>query len=270
MRLTDITFFYIFENDPSYQIAGHSHNTYEANIMLEGNLEVTVGDTVVKLSKGDMIFWAPDITHYNRMTSNKFKFISIHFNFDTDVLDGRQSVYYHLNQNEIGIVNLFIREAQKNSNTKNGIAKISLDKNTFKDGCTAISLLESLIFLAMSGSHIPEISNKQSAKTFRNAIDYMNDNMDEFLSVPEISKKCGVSETTLKNAFKLYSGKSVKKYYTDLKIEMAKNMLINGNNVTEVAFSLGFSSSSYFSQFFKKQCHITPKEFFKQVNARKN
>lgn len=271
MRVTNISFYYVFENDPSYQIAGHTHNTYEANIMLEGSMEITVNDTVIKLSKGDMIFWKPDIPHYNKLPSDNFKFISVHFGIEPDFLGKRQSVYYHLSTEEMSVLKLFMIEAEKNKHKTYGTMDISLNQDTadFKDGFAAIPLLESLILLSLTASHKPEISSKQSAKTFRKAIDYMNENSEKFLSVPEISKKCGVSETTLKNAFKLYSGKSVKKYYTDLKIEMAKNMLINGNNITEVAFALGFSSSSYFSQFFKSNTKMKPKEFVKQSNTKK-
>ena len=217
-----------------------------------------------------MIFWGPNVPHYNRMTSEKFKFISVHFDFDTDILKDKKWIYYHLNNDEMGIVNLFMLEAAKKSHKKFGTAYISLnyDGEVLLDGSAAVSLLEGLILLALGNSNVPEISNKQSAKTFRKAIDYMNKNQNRFLPIPEISKICGVCETTLKNAFKLYSGKSVKKYYTDLKIEMAKNMLTNGNNITEVAFSLGFSSSSYFSQFFKNNTKMTPKEFLKQSNTK--
>ena len=92
----------------------------------------------------------------------------------------------------------------------------------------------------------------------------MNSDLSRELSVPEIAKLAGVCQTSLKKAFSRHAGKGVKKYYNELRIEAAKNMLASGKNITETAFSLGFSSSSYFSQFFKKSTGISPKDYLKR------
>ena len=56
------------------------------------------------------------------------------------------------------------------------------------------------------------------------------------------------------------------KYINMKKIDAAREMLINDKkSITEIAFDLGFSSSQYFSTFFKKHSSFTPDEFRREV-----
>ncbi|MBO4468367.1 MAG: helix-turn-helix domain-containing protein [Clostridia bacterium] len=263
MRVTGISFYYYFDVDCDFIFEGHTHNTYEANIVLNGKLEVTVGDNVLKLSKGDMIFWSPDIHHNNRALE-KVEFISIHFGLETGFFKDKQIVFHHFGHDGRKIIRLFMNEAQKNMHPRYGFVNITPveDENgELKNDAAAIPLLESLIVMSVQDIQAPEVSDVFSAKVFRNALDVMSSNINSEISVPEIARRCGVCMTTLKKAFRIHAGKGAKKYYNDLRIEAAKKMLESGKNITETAFDLGFSSSSYFSQFFKNNTGINPKDY---------
>ena len=86
--------------------------------------------------------------------------------------------------------------------------------------------------------------------------------------IPEIAQICGVSERTVKNAFKKQTGKSIKKYYNDLRIQSAKKLLLQGKSTGECAKWLSFSSVSYFSQFFKKNTGMSIREFLQQYKTK--
>lgn len=42
---------------------------------------------------------------------------------------------------------------------------------------------------------------------------------------------------------------------------MAKDMLRKGHNVSETAYSIGFSDPGYFSKVFRKEFGVSPTEF---------
>ena len=267
MRVTYISFFYCFDVNRDHIFEGHNHNTFEANIVLKGELEVTIQNNVIKLAEGDMIFWAADMVHNNRALLDGTRFIAVHFGLSNDAFLKKNIVFRHLGRDEMATVQLFISEAKKSSSPKNGLADISMkqrESDKPKDGTAAISLLESLILLGVENSHNLQLSEDYSAQIFRRAFAIMTANLHRELSVPEIAKLSGVCQTTLKKAFSLHFGKGVKKYYNELRVEAAKNMLANGKNITETAFALGFSSSSYFSQFFKNNTGSNPKDYLKR------
>lgn len=57
-------------------------------------------------------------------------------------------------------------------------------------------------------------------------------------------------------------GITPREYINSLKVEYAKNMLLDENyNITDVAFDLNFSSSNYFSSVFKQFTGFTPSQY---------
>ena len=68
----------------------------------------------------------------------------------------------------------------------------------------------------------------------------------------------------LRRIFKSAVNTTPVKYINYLRLEKAKNMLINSNySVNEIAFSVGFEDAYYFSRLFKKEIGISPSEYKK-------
>lgn len=77
--------------------------------------------------------------------------------------------------------------------------------------------------------------------------------------------KLKVREEKLNDACKKALGISAKQYILNLKITEAKRFLIySGQNITEIAFRIGFEDSSYFARIFKKKTGLSPSAFLKK------
>ena len=84
-------------------------------------------------------------------------------------------------------------------------------------------------------------------------------------SIEEITEICGVSSACFRRLFREYSGKSPSQYRIEIRLEKAKNMLLNSDiTIENIADSLGFESSAYFCRQFKKKEGMTPKEYKKK------
>ncbi len=82
--------------------------------------------------------------------------------------------------------------------------------------------------------------------------------LSEF-TLNEMSFKVGLNEFKLKKGFKKLFGKTVFNYFNDLRMEYAKDLIINENkNIAEVADILGYSESHHFTHAFKKKFGILP------------
>ena len=59
-------------------------------------------------------------------------------------------------------------------------------------------------------------------------------------------------------------GKSIREYINELRIRDAKVLLKTTNlTVTDIAFTVGFNSSNYFAELFKKKEGLSPLQYKK-------
>lgn len=100
------------------------------------------------------------------------------------------------------------------------------------------------------------------------AIKYMNSNYTQQVSIKEIAYNLNMSESSLCQYFKKVTGVSPNQYYTNIKLEKAREMLKN-TSVTETAFNLGYLNISYFIMIFKKMYGLTPKQYKMKVQSKK-
>ncbi len=90
---------------------------------------------------------------------------------------------------------------------------------------------------------------------------FIEKNMLEEFSLPELSRTVGINEFKLKKGFKELFGTTVFNLLNELKMEYAKRLLLDEKkNVFEVAMELGYSEPHHFSAAFKRRFGYTPKE----------
>ncbi|MGX5819095.1 helix-turn-helix domain-containing protein [Chitinophaga lutea] len=78
----------------------------------------------------------------------------------------------------------------------------------------------------------------------------------------EASRIVGVSPSKFKTIFRRIFKTSYHQYLVQRKMEKAKELLRQeAASITEVAYSLGYSSCSHFTRLFRKNFHISPQEY---------
>ena len=100
------------------------------------------------------------------------------------------------------------------------------------------------------------------------ALNYIETNISKPLTVEELARSSHYSVSRFKARFKEEIGYPPSEYVTVQKIEHAKHLLETSNEtITDLAYSLGFSSSNYFSAVFNKIMGCTPREYRRQFHA---
>jgi transcriptional regulator GlxA family with amidase domain len=93
------------------------------------------------------------------------------------------------------------------------------------------------------------------------AVTLMEANIEEPLSTDEIAQLAGVSRRQLERLFKQYLGSLPSRYYLELRLQRARQLLIDTNNsIVQVGLMCGFSSGSHFSTAFGALFGNTPRE----------
>lgn len=73
----------------------------------------------------------------------------------------------------------------------------------------------------------------------------------------------------LSRLFSSVEGKSIERFFILQKIERAKELIVYGEqNLTEIAYELGYSSQQHFSRQFKKETGLSPSHF-KEIKENK-
>lgn len=90
-------------------------------------------------------------------------------------------------------------------------------------------------------------------------IQMMEANIEEPISPSIMAKNVGMSTRQLERLFRRYLNRSPKRYYMELRLQKARNLLMQTDmTVINVALACGFASPSHFSKCYRGQYHITP------------
>ena len=136
-------------------------------------------------------------------------------------------------------------------------SRITSDSNTI--GC---QFLNCFLFELQFLKPITHKTVQQADERIRTAIQYLNQNIRENLQLTELADAAGYSLSHFKIKFREEIGITPAEYITMQKIDLAKQLLIGSEaSITDVAYSLGFSSSNYFCTVFKKIMNCTPSLF---------
>lgn len=95
----------------------------------------------------------------------------------------------------------------------------------------------------------------------KNIYEILKRRSDEALTLADIAEETYFSVSYIKTVFKKYAHKSVMSAFAEIKAERAKELLLEGLSVGEVAERLSYGSISHFSSAFRKTVGKTPTEF---------
>lgn len=107
---------------------------------------------------------------------------------------------------------------------------------------------------------IHQILNYEHNNPVQIAINYMKKNYHEPISIKDMACNLNMSQSNFSVYFKNISGVSPNEYLKNIRLTKAKEMLIE-QNVTEVAYNLGYQNISHFIRLFKSKYGVTPKQY---------
>ncbi|QLG44985.1 helix-turn-helix domain-containing protein [Costertonia aggregata] len=120
---------------------------------------------------------------------------------------------------------------------------------------------------------------KNSEKNFgsltRSEMDTVHELSNFIQNYPEVkytlaylSKKAGMSPAKLQEGFKLLHNRTVSDYIRNVRVETAENLIKTTDlNISEIVYTVGLTSRSYFSKIFKQKYNCSPKYYQDHQNS---
>ena len=106
--------------------------------------------------------------------------------------------------------------------------------------------------------------NQEQIGILRKAVIYMNQHLEEAVTLDQVAEHVGLSATYFSRLFSTEMKMTYIEYLTKIKIEESKKYLVDTKeSISDIAIRLGFSDQSYFSKVFKKVEGMTPGKYRK-------
>ncbi|MGY8914689.1 MAG: helix-turn-helix domain-containing protein, partial [Flavobacteriales bacterium] len=83
-----------------------------------------------------------------------------------------------------------------------------------------------------------------------------------------LSNKSGLSPAKLQEGFKLMHERTVTDFIRNVRVEAAEHLIKTTDlNISEVVYTVGLTSRSYFSKIFKEKYNCSPKQYQDHQNT---
>lgn len=248
-------------------LIAHSHeDIYEVHCVLRGNLAFWVGQETYQVGAGMAFLTRPGEIHggvTNSLSPGEWYWIHIQFPrkgplrglSPDDTRQIRQSLDtapHRLFQSSQALRNCFARLLEEH----HAISQ-------FAELMARLAYHELLVCLARD--LVPAESASRShyvSYAVRQALRWIDQHLTEPFPMEHVAIAAGLSESGLRRRFHEEIGQSPADYVLQQRIDRARQLLREtGRPVTDIAFALGFNSSTYFSAVFKRITGQTPSTF---------
>ena len=99
---------------------------------------------------------------------------------------------------------------------------------------------------------------------------YLIDHIDQKITTAELSARFGVSQTRIKTSFRSWYGTSIHAYIRQRRMEEAARLLEeSSDSVLEIAGRVGYENGSKFSSAFRAQMGMTPSQYRRTAEPRR-
>ncbi len=257
-----------FEYAKDFAYSGEVHNFWELVYADKKSLYVTAGASEIHLAVGQMYLHRPNEFHNIRCDgSHAANSVIVSFSSDCEALLSIAGMVIDCTSEEKRLLGGMIKEAESVFSTPLGVPYIRIMQKSGKGAFGGEQLirlyLEQLLILLVRGNgreNSPKVGSDD--KVLAKICDYLEQNIHRPLCFLDIVKHFNLSASVVKRIFREQMGCGVMECFNRIRVDAAKELIREGDqNFTEIAASLCFGSSQYFTTVFKRISGMTPTEY---------
>lgn len=256
--------------DTSYsntQLQLHSHAFYELLYCCSDcGAEYLVGSERYRLQRGDIVFVAPGISHRPLLPEH----MAVPYKRYVIWLSPEfMEVFSHLLQmdpTQPPFYSALIRTADSRFENMHEYFHQSVQEaEVRKPGWEAVIMGNAVILLinlyrALRQQHSSKLT-AEKPDLLDQAIAYIEENLSIHISLAEIAQHFYVSQSTISQLFRKKLGVSFYRCVTQRRLIAAKELILSGSALENVARQVGFSDYSSFYRAFRQEYGISPRQY---------
>jgi len=130
---------------------------------------------------------------------------------------------------------------------------------------SAIMDLIQMVVELIDAGRLPTLKTAVMHDPMRKALDFMEANYTEPITLPIVAREAGLSISRLAHVFKAQVKMSFTAYLNLIRVNWAKYYLTNSHlRVSETAFQVGFGNLSHFNHIFRRSTSLSPTQYRRQ------
>lgn len=252
----------------------HSHDFYELYFFVQGKASYIVDNYHYMLHQGDILLIPPKNLHQLDISDSTKT-------YERYVLWLNPKFIKKLSTQKTDLSKAFLITAKKQDFLIKDFAlseKIKLllerldnlnNSTDFGTDVLAESIIRELLLeLAKYKLNYTATTKKQTINaTVGKAIDYINNNLSNNLSLDTIAENLFVSKFYLSRLFKDETNATVHQYILKKRLLLSKELIEQDYTITKLYQKCGFNDYTNFFRAFKTEFGITPKEYYKLIKS---
>lgn len=261
-----------FEYTKDFAYSGEIHDFWEIVYADKKSLFITAGSKEIELEVGQLYIHKPNEFHNLRCDGERAaNSVIVSFDCESPELMSVSGRVIACGNEERKLLGNIVKEALDAFSTPLGISYTRrMDKSGSGNfGCEQLIrlYLEQLLILLIRKNRRPTPSKtKETSHLLIEICNYLSDNVESKIRFSDIQSHFNVSASVVKKMFREQMDCGVMEYFSRLKVDRAKQMIREGNfNFTDIADTLAFNTSQYFTTVFKRISGMTPSEYAKSV-----
>lgn len=238
----------------SYSIREHSHDELAIGFVEKGGSTITCNTLEFKIKEGQSILIPPGTIHLCRPDDlRRYRFTMLYI--DPDWFKAAFKI------EPAGI------KPQIKPLDDQAVEEKDRFLALFKTGSDPLDMeVAAILFLGnfMFGSFdiqtlkLPSIDGQTELEGIR---DYMDQNFSEQIQLDDLARISGMTKFSLLRKFKAYYKLSPHVYIINKRINLAKQLLLEGKTVARTAVTCGFFDQSHFAKTFRQYVGIAPVDY---------
>lgn len=271
MQGGDFEIFYYNDSTPAH-VSSHRHDYYEFYFFLEGDVDYELSSQTHHLEYGDYLLIPPGIAHRPIFHSTDIPYRRFvlwiseayyqklcgdcpDFSYAFDYVKQKEVYHYRAD---------FIQVQQLQGQLMELIEE-SRGTRAFKGLSRHLLLCQFLLYVnRLTHDRLHQVSPAYTNALYVNVCDYINNHLEEDLSLDTLADFFFVSKYHISHVFKNNMGISLHQYVLKKRLNACKNGILAGSPVGSLHQQYGFSDYSSFYRAFKKEYGLSPTEFKEQ------
>ncbi len=266
---------YYYSDTKLYSVNTHTHDYYEFYFFLEGNVSIFIGGKEYALSAGDILLIPPGISHHAVVHDMERPYRRFVFWISEDYasqLMYQEKEYGYLMQYVVQNQEyIFHQDLVTSNEVQSKVFRLLSEVHSQRFGKEAqihVCIQDLLLFMnrkVYEQKH--PVNNLEALTLYQNILLFIEEHLDEDLSLERLAKEYYVSKYYVSHLFKDNAGFSLHQYIMKKRLALCKDAILTNPGITDVYQQFGFSDYTSFYRAFKKEYGMSPKEY-REVNTR--